>query len=76
MRTYKRLSSLNISSYNLESISESKFDSDSDSKVDSGYSSLKEDPNTRADFYNELLERFRIEGPTLANYYDNTKKII
>ena len=62
--------------YDLELISESEFNSDSDSKVDSNYSSLKEDPNIRADFYNELLERFRIEGPTLANHYDNTKKII
>jgi hypothetical protein len=74
--TYKRLSSLNMSSYDSESTSESEFDSDSDSKVDSGYGSLEEDPNTRADFYDELLERFRVEGPTLANHCDNTKKMI
>ena len=65
-----------MSFYDLELISESEFDSDSDSKVDSSYSSLNEDPNIRADFYNELLEMFRIKGPTLTNYYDNTKKII
>ena len=50
-------------------------DSDSDSDIDSGYASL-EDPDERADFYDDLLERFREEGPTLANHGDNTKKMI
>jgi len=50
-------------------------DPDSDSDVDSGYASL-EDPDERADFYDDLLEKFRAEGPTLANHGDNTKKMI
>jgi hypothetical protein len=50
-------------------------DSDSDSDIDSGYASL-EDPDETADFYDDLLERFREEGPTLANHGDNTKKMI
>jgi hypothetical protein len=54
-------------------MSELNFDSDLD--VDSGYASL-EDLDERADFYDDLLERFRAEGPTLANHGDNTKKMI
>jgi hypothetical protein len=46
-----------------------------DFDVDSGYGSLEEDPDERAEFYDDLLERFRAEGPTLANHGDNTKKI-
>jgi len=52
---------------------ESDFDSDSD--IDSGYASL-EDPDETADFYGDMLETFREEGPTLANHGDNTKKMI
>jgi hypothetical protein len=55
--------------------SDSDCDSDSDSDVDSAYASL-EDPEETADFYDDLLERFRTDGPTLANHGDNTKKMI
>lgn len=54
---------------------ESEPDIECDSDVDSGYTSL-EDPDERADLYDDLLERFRAEGPTLANHGDNTKKMI
>ncbi len=50
---------VDIPSENSECL-ESDFDSDSD--IDSGYTSL-EDPDERANFYNDLLERFRTEGP-------------
>ena len=53
----------------------SDSDSDDDSDGDSGYGSL-EDPDERADFYDDLLESFRAEGPTLANHGDGTKKMI
>ena len=54
---------------------ESEPDFDSDSDVDSGYASL-EDPDETADFYDDLLERFRTDGPTLANHGDKTTKMI
>ncbi|KAK3939621.1 hypothetical protein QBC46DRAFT_342346 [Diplogelasinospora grovesii] len=49
-------------------------DSDCDSGFDSGYHSLEEDPDDKAEYYDELLERFQTEGPTLANHGDNTKQ--
>lgn len=51
------------------------FDFESDSGDHSGYASV-EDPDERADFYDDLLETFRAKGPTLANHGDNTKKMI
>ena len=65
---------VDIPSDNSECL-ESELDFDSDSDADSGYASV-EDPDERADFYDDLLERFRAEGPTLANHGDNTKKMI
>ena len=54
-----------------------KLESNSDfnSKIDSGYTSLK-DLNKIANFYNNLLKKFYKEGPILANYSKNIKKII
>jgi len=49
--------------------SEPGCDSDSDSDVDSDYASL-EDPNDTADFYDDLLDRFRTDVPTLATHGD------
>ncbi|KAK3943401.1 hypothetical protein QBC46DRAFT_420865 [Diplogelasinospora grovesii] len=69
----KQRTSTDISSKDTDSSSES--DSDSDSEDDSGYCSLKEDADDKAEYYNELLERFRAEGPTLANHGKNTKKM-
>ena len=48
-------------------------DSDSGSDDDSGYCSLGEDVDDRAEYYDDLLERFRREGPTVANHGENTK---
>ncbi|KAK3934110.1 hypothetical protein QBC46DRAFT_429032 [Diplogelasinospora grovesii] len=50
-------------------------DSDCDSGFDSGYHSLDEDPDDKAEYYDELLKRFQTEGPTLANHGDNTKQM-
>ena len=50
---------------------DSSFSSDSDD--DSGYCSEDEDDN--AEHWDTLLERFRAEGPTLANHGENTKKM-
>ncbi len=47
--------------------------SDSDSTDDSSYCSLDEDANNKAQYYDDLFERFQVEGPTLANHRDNTK---
>ena len=51
-----------------------RFESDSD--LDSGYSSLNDDPREPTDFYDDLLAKFEKEGPTLANHGKNTKKMI
>jgi len=53
----------------------SESDSDSDSDHDSGYCSLDEDADERAEYYDDLLERFRKEGPSLANHGVNTTKM-
>ncbi len=50
-------------------------DSDADSGFDSGYHSLEDDSDDKADYYDELLEQFRAEGPTLANHGENTEKM-
>lgn len=51
-------------------------DSDSDSDSDSGYCSLEEeDDDEKAEYYDQLIERFRREGPTLANHGKNTTKM-
>ncbi|KAK3933445.1 hypothetical protein QBC46DRAFT_414764 [Diplogelasinospora grovesii] len=42
--------------------SDSSSESESDSDIDSGYGSLEEDPDERAEFYDHLLERFRSQG--------------
>ena len=49
--------------------------SESEAGFDSGYHSLDEDPDDKADYYDELLERFRADGPTLANHGENTEKM-
>lgn len=64
----------NISSNNLEYF-EPENDVDFDFDVDSSYASLK-DLDERADFYNDLLKRFRTKRPMLINHNDNTKKMI
>ena len=48
--------------------------SESDSDLDSGYSSLNDDPREPTGFYDDLLTKFENEGPTLANHGKNTKK--
>lgn len=55
--------------------SSSDSDSDSEDDDDSGYCSLDDDADGRAEYYDDLLERFRAEGPILANHGDNTKKM-
>ena len=50
--------------------------SESDSDLDSGYSSLNDDPREPTGFYDDLLTKFENEGPTLANHGKNTKKKI
>jgi len=50
-------------------------ESDPDSEDDSGYCSLDEDADEKAEYYDDLLERFQAEGPTLANHRENTKKM-
>ena len=55
--------------------SSSDSDSDSEDDDDSGYCSLDDDADGRAEYYDDLLERFRKEGPVLANHGDNTKKM-
>ncbi|KAJ0103794.1 hypothetical protein J7T55_004196, partial [Diaporthe amygdali] len=42
---------------------------------DSGYGSQEEDPDEKARYYDELLERFRAEGPTLADHSRNTVRM-
>ena len=42
---------------------------------DSGYCSPDDDADERAEYYDDLLERFRADGPTLANHGKNTKKM-
>ena len=49
--------------------------SDSDSHFDSGYGSHSDAVDESADFYDDLLERFRAEGPTLANHSKGTRKM-
>ena len=51
--------------------------SDSDPESNSSYYSLKEDEdnNDKAEYYDELIERFRKEGLTLTNHGKNTRKI-
>ena len=49
---------------------------ESDSDLDSGYSSLDDDPREPTGFYDDLLAKFEKEGPTLANHGNNTKKMI
>ncbi|KAK3934987.1 hypothetical protein QBC46DRAFT_424370 [Diplogelasinospora grovesii] len=67
-RTRERQQLADISSDDLDSESDlSDFD------VDSGYGSLEEDSD---EFYDGLLERFRTEGPTLANHSENTKNMM
>ena len=53
----------------------SESNSDSESDDDSGYCSLDEDADERAEYYDDMLERFRKEGPTLANHGENTKRM-
>jgi len=67
----RRQGSSDVSSDHTHSGSDS--DSDSESKGDSGYCSLEEDADDRAEYYDDLLERFRREGPTVANHGRNTK---
>ena len=50
--------------------------SESDSDLDSGYSSLNDDLREPTGFYDDLLTKFENEGPTLANHGKNTKKMI
>ena len=50
--------------------------SESDSDLDSGYSSLDDDPREPTGFYDDLLAKFKKEGPILANHGKNTKKMI
>lgn len=58
---------------------ESEPESDSDSDVDSGYGSASfsadEDPDETAAFYDDLLDGFRKDGPTLADHGDDTKRM-
>lgn len=42
----------------------------------STYCSIKEVADDRAEYYDDLLEKFRIDGPTLANRRKTTKTII
>ena len=49
---------------------------ESDSDLDSGYSSLNDDPREPTGFYDDLLTKFENEGPTLANHGKNTKRMI
>ncbi|KAK0701564.1 hypothetical protein B0T26DRAFT_681697 [Lasiosphaeria miniovina] len=51
----------------------SRQHSHSDSNNDSGYCSLNEDADDKAQYYDDLLERFRADGPTLANHGENTQ---
>jgi hypothetical protein len=47
--------------------------------ADSGYVSAgddAEDPDETAEYYDDLLQQFREEGPTLANHGDNTISMI
>lgn len=69
----KQRSSAGVSYADGESSSLS--DSNSDSDDDSGYCSLEEDTEEKAEYYDALLERFRTEGPTLANHGENTKRM-
>ncbi|RYO82759.1 hypothetical protein DL764_009563 [Monosporascus ibericus] len=64
----------NVSS--ADSDSGSWSDSCSDIDADSGYGSIEQDLDDTADFYDDLLAKFEIEGPTLADHGDNTKKMI
>jgi len=58
----------------MRSGSKSNSDDDNDLDNDSGYCSLN-NANKRAEYYNDLLERFQKEGPTLANHRENTKRM-
>ena len=73
----RRQGSSDISSDPTRPGSDSDSDSDSNSNLesngDSGYCSLEEDVDDRAEYYDDLLERFRREGSTVANHGENTK---
>ncbi|KAK3935512.1 hypothetical protein QBC46DRAFT_367527 [Diplogelasinospora grovesii] len=68
-RPRKQRRSTDVSSGDTES------SSDSDMDDDPGYCSLEEDADDKAEYYDDLLARFRAEGPTLANHGENTKKM-
>lgn len=64
------------SAYSPDSDASSETESDYNSDVDSGYCSIEEDADDRAEYYDDLLQKFRIDGPTMANHSKNTKNII
>ncbi|KAJ0103733.1 hypothetical protein J7T55_000242 [Diaporthe amygdali] len=45
------------------------------SGFDSGYGSQEEDTDEKARYYDELLQRFRAEDPTLADHSRNTVRM-
>jgi hypothetical protein len=69
----RRQDSSDISSDPTRPDSDSDSDSNLEPNGDSGYCSLEEDVDDRAEYYDDLLERFRREGPTVANHGKNTK---
>ena len=62
--------------YGPDSDASSASESDYDSDFDSGYCSIEGDADDRAEHYDDLLAKFRIDGPTLANHSNNTKNMI
>jgi hypothetical protein len=62
---------------NSDEASDSDSDSDSDSEPmpDSGYGSVEEDPEQEAAFYHGFIDQREVEGPTMANHDENTKKM-
>jgi hypothetical protein len=58
---------------NMRSSPESGSDLEGD--LDSGYCSFSDAADESADFYDDLLARFREEGPTLVNHSENTRNM-